>query len=145
MNQDEFLQKLFSLYATSFNKGNGQAWSEAYRQVLKPNIDYDKLYDYMIGNYASASAPSPAFLLKNATYLKADEPEEIPVTETLIVRKGKYDYEYGVKLADYKQDIEFFKSKGLEIIKLKYCDKNCQRCNYNHVCMTSKELAQCNK
>lgn len=139
MNQDEFLARLFSLYATTFNKGNGQAWSEAYKQVLKPNIDYNKLYDYMLANYAGASAPSPAFLLKNATYIKSDEPEEIPTTETVIVRKGKYNYEYGVKLADYAKDIEYFKRNGFNIIKLKYCNQDCMKCNYNHVCLTAAE------
>ena len=139
MKQDEFLAKLFNLYAATFNRGNGQAWSEAYKQVLKPNIDYDKLYEFMLGNYAGASAPSPAFLLKNATYIKepqTDEPEE---WETLIVRKGKYTYEYGVKLADYQKDIEYFNRNGFNVLKLKFCDKQCNRCNYNGHCLTSRE------
>ena len=66
MDREQFLNKLFGLYATTFSRGNASIWSEAYKQVLKENIDYDKLYEYMLANYAGASAPSPAFLLKNA-------------------------------------------------------------------------------
>ena len=143
MNREEFITKLFSLYATTFNKGNGQAWTDAYKQVLKPNIDYDKLYDFMLSNYAGASAPSPAFLLKNAVYIqeqKTEEPAEFP---TIIVKKGSCEYEYGLEDNDYLKHIEYFKRLGMQIIKIKYCDKNCQRCNYNHACITAKELTQC--
>lgn len=140
MNQDEFLAKLFSLYATTFNRGNGNAWSEAYKQVLKPNIDYDKLYEYMLANYAGASAPSPAFLLKNATYIYEPQDEDLNVTETLLVRKGKETYEFGVKLADYKKDIEYFNREGLNVIKFKFCkpQRDCPHCNYNGVCLTTR-------
>lgn len=141
MNQDEFLTKMFGLYATTFNKGNGQAWLEAYKQVLKPNIDYDALYTYMLGNYAGASAPSPAFLLKNATYVKDETPEPENEYETLLVRKEQYDYEYGVKLADYEKDIQYFTKNGFSILKLKFCDKECPRCNYNGVCLTARQGA----
>lgn len=140
MNQEEFLTKMFSLYATTFNRGNGQVWLDAYRQVLSPNIDYDKLYNDMLSDYAGASAPSPATLKKMAVYVKSNEPETIEETETLIIRKGKYDYEYGVKLADYQNDIEYFKKKGMQIIKLKFCKPSeCMKCNYNHVCLTAAE------
>ena len=66
MNREEFLAKLFGLYATTFSKGNATNWTEAYKQVLADNIDYDKLFDYMLKNYSGATAPSPAFLSKNA-------------------------------------------------------------------------------
>lgn len=141
MTQDEFILKLFSLYATTFSKGNGQAWTDAYKQVLKPNIDYDALYTYMLGNYAGASAPSPAFLLKNATYIESSELKQSTETETLIVRKGMYEYEYGVNLADYVKDIEAFTRNGFNIIKLKFCKVDtCNRCNYNGVCLTARQV-----
>lgn len=139
MTQDEFILKLFSLYSTTFSKGNGQAWTDAYKQVLKPNIDYDKLYEFMLANYAGAAAPSPAYLLKNAVFIKKQEPEQEEVWETLLVQKGKQIYEYGVKLSNYINDIKYFDKEGMNIIKLKFCDKNCQRCQYNHVCLTAKE------
>lgn len=140
MTQDEFILKLFSLYSTTFSKGNGQAWTDAYKQVLKPNINYDKLYEFMLANYAGTSAPSPAFLLKNAVFIKTQEVEQPEEYDTIIVRKGKYDYEYGVKLSNYINDIKYFDKEGMNIIRLKFCNTTeCQRCNYNHVCLTAKE------
>lgn len=141
MNQDEFLTKLFSLYAATFSRGNGQAWSEVYKKVLNPNLDYDKLYDYLIFEYTDAGAPKPAHLLKHAVYKKSLEPEQSVETETLLVRRGNYDYEYGVKLADYEKDIEYFNRNGFSILKLKFCDKECPRCNYNGVCLTARQGA----
>ena len=145
MNQDEFLAKFFSLYATTFSRGNGQAWSEVYKKVLSPNIDYDKLYDYLIFEYTENSAPKPAFLLTKAVYRKPEiKDEQSEVWETLITRKGKETYEYGVKLANYKEHIEDFSRKGLSVIKLKFCkpEKDCPHCNFGYagVCMTAKEL-----
>lgn len=142
MNQEEFLTKLFSLYATTFSRGNGQAWTDAYKQVLSPNIDYDKLYDYMLSNYDESGAPKPAWLKKNAVYVQSQEEEEKPVEfPTMLVRKRGYEYEFGLEDDDYIKHIEFFKKNGFEIIKLKHCDKKCQKCNYNHVCETAKAAA----
>lgn len=141
MNQDEFLAKLFSLYAATFSRGNGQAWSEVYKKVLNPNLDYDKLYDYLIFEYTDAGAPKPAHLLKHAVYKKSLEPEQSEETETLIVRNSNYEYEYGVKLADYENDIKYFNRNGFSILKLKFCDKECPRCNYNGVCLTARQGA----
>lgn len=144
MNREEFITKLFSLYATTFNRGNGQAWTDAYKQVLKPNIDYDALFDFMLANYAGASAPSPAFLMKNATYIRENKEEEPVEFPTIIGYKKGHGYmDFGLQDNDYQAHIEFFKKRGISIIKLKYCDKNCQRCNYNHVCMTAKGMAVC--
>lgn len=142
MNQDEFLAKLFSLYAATFSRGNGQAWSEVYKKVLSPNIDYDKLYDYVIFEYTDAGAPKPAHLLKHAVYAQPERYEEPEETETLIVRKGKETYEYGVKLANYINDIKYFNHEGMNIIKLKFCKPTeCPHCNYNGVCLSSRKGA----
>lgn len=122
MNQNEFLAKLFSLYSTSFSKGNGQAWSEAYKQVLKPNIDYDKLYDYMLANYAGSSAPSPAFLMKNATYITEKKEAESPVFETIIAEKNGVPYEYGIETT-YNDTVKWLTSHGFTNIRLKFMPK----------------------
>lgn len=144
MNREEFLTKLFSLYATTFNRGNGQAWTDAYKQVLSPDIDYDQLYDYMLSNYDEGGAPKPAWLKKNAVYIQKEQ-EKKPVEFPTIIgyKKGHGCMDFGMENTDYVKHIEFFQKRGISIVKVKYCDKNCQRCNYNHVCMTSKELAQC--
>ena len=68
-----------------------------------------------------------------------DEPE---VWETIIVRKGKETYEYGVKLANYKDHIGYFNREGMNIIKLKFCkpEKDCPHCNFGYagVCLSSR-------
>ena len=119
MTQDEFLSKLFTLYSTSFSRGNGQAWIDAYKQVLKPNIDYDKLYDYMLANYAGSSAPSPAFLLKNATYITDKKDKDYPEFETLIAEKNGIPYEYGIE-TNYNDTVKYLKINGFTNIRLKF-------------------------
>ena len=119
MTQEEFLTKLFSLYSTTFNRGNGQAWIDAYKQVLKPTIDYEKLYEYVLTNYAGASAPSPAFLLKNATYRKNPLEPECPEFETLIAEKNGIPYEYGIETT-YNDTVKWLTSKGFTNIRFKF-------------------------
>lgn len=138
MNREEFLTKLFSLYAVTFNRGNGQAWTDAYKQVLSPDIDYDQLYDYMLSNYDESGAPKPAWLKKNAVYIQKEQEEEPVDFPTIIVKKGNYEYEFGLEDNDYLKHIEYFKKHGFNIIKLKYCDRNCMKCFYNHVCLSKR-------
>ena len=119
MTQEEFLTKLFSLYATTFNRGNGQAWIDAYKQVLKPNIDYDRLYEYMLTNYAGSSAPSPAFLLKNATYIQDTNKSEYPEFETIIAEKNGLSYDFGIETT-YNDTVKWLKKNGFINIRLKF-------------------------
>jgi len=109
MNRDEFLKKLFGLYAATFNKGNGSQWLQAYEQVLKENIDYDKLYEYMLTNYAGAAAPTPAFLLKGATYKKtAEEKRKTPTWENIQadIKGITYDFALNYSFGEARSILE---------------------------------------
>lgn len=114
MERDDFLTKLFSLYAATFNKGNGIAWTEAYKDVLSEDIDYDLLYKFMLTNYAGSSAPSPAYLSKNAVK-KPDpfKPEEkkYPEYENVLADKNGVTYEFGLNCS-FQEFIDFRKKQG---------------------------------
>ena len=114
MNREEFLAKLFGLYATTFSKGNATNWTEAYKQVLADNIDYDKLYDYMLKNYSGAAAPSPAFLSKNAVKLPdpfESKGKKYPEWETVLADKNGITYEFGLNCS-FQEFIDFRRKDG---------------------------------
>lgn len=127
MNQDEFLAKLFNLFSTTFNRGNGQAWSEAYKLVLNPdlNIDYDSLYTHVISNYSGSAAPKPAYLLeqvnKHSLFIKNKiyENEQYPVFETLIAEKNGYPYEFGIE-TNYTEAVKDLTQRGFHNIRFKF-------------------------
>ena len=113
MNRDEFLVKLFGLYATTFSKGNSTNWIEAYKQVLSENIDYDKLYDYMLCNYSGAGAPSPAYLKKNAEIKQnpfESKEKKYPEWETVLADKNGITYEFGLNCS-FQEFIDFRRKK----------------------------------
>lgn len=139
MNQDEFLSKLFSLYANSFNRGNGQTWLEAYKKALSnPNIDYDDLFDFVVCEYSGQGAPKPSLLKENAKYLYSDEANREIQAGTFILSNGM-EWAFSLKVKYDENTVKDIHSKNLNIVKVKFCDKNCQRCQYNHVCQTAKE------
>ena len=113
MDRDEFLAKLFGLYATTFNRGNATEWTNAYKQVLAENIDYDKLFNYMLTNYAGATAPSPAYLIKNA--VKKPDPfkteNKYPEYENVLADKNGVTYEFGLNCS-FQEFIDFRKKDG---------------------------------
>ena len=115
------------MFSTTFNKGNGQAWSEAYKQVLKPelNVDYERLYEHVICNYSGSAAPKPAYLLgeitkhsiysQNKTFVK----NECPEFETLIAEKNGKKYEYGIDTT-YNDTVKWLTNKGFTNIRFKF-------------------------
>lgn len=145
---DDFITMVFKRFPPKCDSNLLNIKLAEYRQLLdsKHTYNYTNAYNRLVSSYKYQLTPSIDELqeILNKNIVQEYVPnEQSYITETLIVRKGKYDYEYGVKLENYRQDIDFFKSKGMDIIKLKYCDKNCKRCNYNHVCQTAKELSVC--
>lgn len=117
MEREEFLQKIFTLYP--LNKGNGTNWLEVYKTVLKENIDYDALYKFTISNYAGVSAPSPAFLLKNAVIKQRYEDKKPVEFETVIAEKNNQVYEYGIE-DSYLETKNWLISHGFNNIRLKF-------------------------
>ncbi len=122
MEREEFLEKIYGLYPNSFSKGNAASWLEAYKTVLTETIDYDELYKFTISNYAGVSAPSPAFLLKNAVYKQRYEDKTPVVFDTVIAEKNNQVYEYGIETS-YTDTKNWLISKGFSNIRLKF--QNC--------------------
>lgn len=142
---DEFITQVFKRYPPTGKEENQLMKLNEYRELLKAEAEYNynNAYNKLVSSFTMTRTPTidelRDVLSKNIIkeYSNASEPY---ITETLITRKGNLTSEYGVKLENYAKDIEFFKLKGLTIVKLKYCDKECMKCNYNHVCETAKQL-----
>lgn len=65
MNREEFIKEIFSLYpnAQAFkSEYTSQKWIDGYKHVLRGNLNFDKLYNYMITEYNSMNIPpAPAW------------------------------------------------------------------------------------
>ena len=68
MNREQFLDKLFNMFSGSFKTENKQTWWDAYKSVLSEKVDYEKLFDTMLTEYTSKTAPSPAWLKEKSVY-----------------------------------------------------------------------------
>ena len=141
---EEFVNKIMLRFPPTLNNGDTlEDYIIEYIKSINTNelFNYDDAFIDLWRSYSFKTTPPPKMVLEilKQHKIKIDIPPETE-PETLIVRKGKYDYEYGVQLSNYAKDIEYFQKNGFNIIKLKWCDKNCQRCNYNHVCNTAQEL-----
>lgn len=142
---DEFISQVFKRYPPTGKEENQLMKLNEYRELLKAENEYNysNAYNKLVSSFTMSRTPTidelREILNKNIIkeYSNASEPY---ITETLIVKKNGIPYDYGVHLADYIKDIEYFSRNGFTIIKLKYCDKQCNRCNYNHVCETAKKL-----
>lgn len=64
MDKKDFIETIFAMYPNSFGK-RAEVWRNAYELALPDKMDYEKLFDWMLVNYASTSqAPAPAFFSK---------------------------------------------------------------------------------
>jgi hypothetical protein len=141
---DDFITQVFRRFPPKGDDNIQLMKLNEYREFLKSDNTYhfDNAYTRLVSSYKYQVTPSIDELrdILSQNIIKEFKNEDTTcVTETLIVRKGKYNYEYGVKLADYQKDIEYFKRNGFNVIKLKYCNQDCMKCNYNHVCLTAAE------
>lgn len=119
MEREEFLEKIYGLYPNSFSKGNAASWLEAYKTVLTETIDYNELYKFTISNYAGVTAPSPAYLLKNAVIKQRYEDKKPIEFETVIAEKNNQVYEYGIENS-WLETKNWLISHGFNNIRLKF-------------------------
>lgn len=94
MNREDFLDKLFVMFAKSFTSDDKQAWWDAYKQVLSENIDYNKLYNTMLVEYEHKTAPMPAWLKAKASY-NIREPESVTFKNIWATSPRGYRYQFG--------------------------------------------------
>lgn len=140
----EFVNKIMLRFPPTLNNGDTlESYITDYINALniKGLYDFEQAFTELMRSYSFKTTPPVKIVIEILKRFEIkpvikDEPE---VWETIIVQKGKQIYEYGVKLSNYINDIKYFDKEGMNIIKLKFCDKNCQRCQYNHVCLTAKE------
>lgn len=143
MNLTDFVQKIVTRFPPDLRNGDTlENCIDDYVSALSTGgvYDFEKAFVELMRCYTFKTIPTPKIILevlkKYETKPKTTtNPAE---TEILIVEKNGLPYEYGVQIADYIKDIEWFDREGFSIIKFKNCDENCQRCNYNHVCETAK-------
>ena len=65
MIKKDFIDTIFAMYPNSFSAKTAEHWQRAYDLALPNDLDYEKLFDWMLVNYNSTSqAPSPAFFSK---------------------------------------------------------------------------------
>lgn len=143
---DDFISMVFKRFPPKCDANLLNIKLAEYRQLLdnKHTYNYTNAYNRLISSYKYQVTPSIDELqeILDKNIIVEFKPEDASYnTETLIVRKGHYDYEYGVKLENYAKDIEYFNRNGFTVIKLKFCDKQCMKCNYNHVCISAKQRA----
>jgi hypothetical protein len=144
MDLNEFVSKIITRFPPQLNGGDTlESFISEFTQALQISgiYNYEEAFIELWRNYSFKTTPTPKIVIEilKRFQIKTEVKETPEEYDTIIVRKGKYDYEYGVKLADYQNDIEYFKRNGFNIIKLKYCDKDCMKCYYNHVCLTAAE------
>ena len=64
MNREEFIKKLVLTYE-DFTETNIKPRQEAYIIALDENLDYDKIFKFLVKEYESFRyAPTPAYILK---------------------------------------------------------------------------------
>lgn len=90
MDKKDFIDAIFAMYPNSFSN-RASAWRNAYEVALPDQLDYEKLFDWMLVNYTSTSqAPAPAFFKK---FIKDYEISQIQREQLEQANKNRQEWE----------------------------------------------------
>lgn len=95
MNREQFLDALFTMFPRSFTDGNKQIWWDAYKKALSDVIDYDDLYETLVSHYDGKTAPTPAWLKKNAKVKQELADMELKVHNLYATAPNGIEYMFG--------------------------------------------------
>lgn len=108
MNREQFLDTMFSMFQRSFTDDNKQTWWNAYKKVLPESIDFDLLYETLLTDYDGKTAPTPAWLKKNAKVKQeiSDTPLEFKNIYATAPNGIEYMFSYITSESNYALECE---------------------------------------
>lgn len=114
MNRSEFLNSFFAMYGKSFTDTNKQIWLDAYKKVLPESIDFDLLYETLLTDYDGKTAPTPAWLKKNAKVKQeiSDTPLEFKNIYATAPNGIEYMFSYITSESNYALECENLLKQG---------------------------------
>lgn len=110
MNRAEFLSKFFNMYPNSFNDSNISDWTDAYAIVLSDNLNFDKMFRFMIRNYNDTyKAPPPSWFKTYIDDCKLKEHNKLKQEPAILFDNNGIPEHVKAKMQELKKKLKVVK------------------------------------